>query len=61
MPPAAVLNPQTKRPVGKKRVYDVFRKLCYDEDPVKPWKHQKRLTASEPPAKHKVPPSTGRI
>ena len=35
MPPAAVLNPQTKRPVGKKRVYDVFRKLCYDEDPVK--------------------------
>ena len=35
--------PGTQRPVGKKRVYDVFRNLCYDEDPAKPWKHQKRL------------------
>ena len=31
--PTAVLNPETGRPVGKKRIYDIFREQCYDETP----------------------------
>ena len=42
--PAAVENPDNGRPVGKKRVYDVFRERCYDETPDKPWKHRARLS-----------------
>ena len=34
--PAAALHPETQRPVGKKRVYDVSRDLGYDENPAKP-------------------------
>ena len=40
--PQAAMNPATKRPVGKKRVYDILREECYD-DPNKPedtWSHR---------------------
>ena len=42
--PQAVVNPDTGKPVGKKRIYDVFRALCYDEDPVHPWSHRTRFS-----------------
>lgn len=42
--PQAVLNPATGKPVGAKRVYDVFRELCYDNDPEELWTHQTRLS-----------------
>ena len=52
--PAAVLDPETQRPVGKKWVYDVSRDLCYDEDLAKPWKHQKRFHRKAiPPWRHR--------
>ena len=41
--PEAVKNPETSNPVDKKRVYDVFRKDCYDEGADEPWTHRKRL------------------
>ena len=44
--PAAVKNPKTGEPVDKKRVYDVFREFCYDDDPSDPWVHLSRLTRS---------------
>jgi hypothetical protein len=42
--PMAILNPATKKPVDKKRVYEVFRNECYDTSPDEPWKHQARLS-----------------
>jgi len=42
--PQAVINPATEKPVGKKRVYDVFRELCYDEDTDHPWSHRARFS-----------------
>ena len=42
--PRAVLNPGTKKPVDKKRVYDVFRERCYDDDPNVPWTHRARFS-----------------
>ena len=44
--PKAVVNPATGKPVSKKRVYDVFREHCYDEEPEVPWKHRPRLARS---------------
>ena len=41
--PKAVLNPATGKPVSKKRVYDVFREQCFDEEAELPWKHRPRL------------------
>jgi hypothetical protein len=48
--PRAALNPDTNKPVGKKRIYDVMREDCYDEDPELPWKHRPRLQKSALPA-----------
>ena len=42
--PQAVINPETGKPVAKRRIYDVFRELCYDEDPEHPWSHQARFS-----------------
>ena len=42
--PQAVLNSATNRPVGKKRVYDVFREHCYDEGAEEPWEHKARYS-----------------
>ena len=42
--PNAILNPATGKPVDKKRVYDVFRELCYDEDSDHPWSHRARFS-----------------
>ena len=39
-----IINPVAGKPVDKKRVYDVFRDLCYDEDPEHPWSHRNRFT-----------------
>ena len=41
--PTAIINPATGKPVDKKRVCDVFRELCYDEDSDHPWSHRARL------------------
>ena len=35
--PQAVLNPATGKPVDPKRVYDVFRTECYDNDAEELW------------------------
>ena len=35
--PDAVRNPATGEPVSKKRVYEVYKDLCYDEDPEEQW------------------------
>ena len=42
--PAATLNPSTKKPVGKKRVYDVFTTKCHDGDESRPWALRPRLS-----------------
>ena len=47
----ATLNPNTGKPVTRKRVYDVFRSDCFDENAEHPWQHMPRyskiaLTAS---------------
>ena len=42
--PEAVKNPHTGEAVDKKRVYDVLRESCYDEDPAEPWRHKRRLS-----------------
>ena len=42
--PQASLNPDTQRPVGKKRVYEVLRQDCYDEGAEEPWKHKARYS-----------------
>ena len=44
--PKATLNPQTNRPVAKKRVYDTFREDCYDSDSETPWCHKARNSKS---------------
>ena len=41
--PEAVKNPDTNKPVDKKRVYDVFRKDCFDDGADEPWTHRRRL------------------
>ena len=38
--PAAALNPTTGNPFGIKAILQVFRTLCYDNDPSKPWGHR---------------------
>ena len=47
--PEAVKNPDTGKPVSKKRVYDVFEKHCHDDGQEKPWKNRSRLTKSALP------------
>ena len=42
--PAAIINHATGKPVDKKRVYDVFRELCYDEESEHPWSHRARFS-----------------
>jgi hypothetical protein len=42
--PDATLNPKTGKPVSKKRVYDVFRADCFDEDAEFPWQHMPRYS-----------------
>ena len=42
--PTATLNPTTGKVVEKKRIYDVMRERCYDEDPGEPWTHRARLS-----------------
>ena len=43
--PAALMNPDTGEPVGKKRVYSIMRERCYDDedDPEDTWDHSTRL------------------
>ena len=48
--PDAVRNPETGEPVDKKRVYTVMKEACYDDDPERPWKHQRRLSRTTYPA-----------
>ena len=40
----AAINPQTGKPVDKKVIYDIFRRLCHDGDPSKPWVHAARFS-----------------
>ena len=42
--PTALLNPETDKPVGKKRVFAILRRRCYDdpEDPEDTWEHRAR-------------------
>ena len=42
--PKATINPETNRPVDKKRIYDILRSECYDVDPDDPWSHDARLS-----------------
>ena len=42
--PNAVLNSETSHAVGKKRVYDVFREKCADEDAEANWEHKARYS-----------------
>ena len=37
--PRAMRNPETGEPFTQKYVMDVFRTLCYDDNPVDPWGH----------------------
>ena len=41
--PKAAMNPATQKPFSKKRIYDVLRAQCYDEDPSAPWQHKARF------------------
>ena len=45
----AVINPNTGNPVDKKIIYEIFRTMCYDEDPKKPWKHKARYSKAALP------------
>ena len=45
----AILNPNTGKPVDKKVIYDIFRTMCYDEDPDKPWQHKARYSKAALP------------
>ena len=47
--PEAVKNPDTSQPVGKKRVYDVFRKHCKDDGSDMPWENKSKLQMSALP------------
>jgi hypothetical protein len=53
--PAATLNPNTGKPVTKKRIYDVFREDCFDDGAEHPWTHTARYskTALTKPAMEK--------
>ena len=42
--PNAAVNPDTGAPVTKKRIYDIMRSHCYDEDPDLPWTNRPRLS-----------------
>jgi hypothetical protein len=42
--PKATINPDTGRPVDKKRVYDIFREDCRDEGGAACWEHQPRYS-----------------
>ena len=42
--PKATLNAATQKPVGKKRVYDILRADCYDQDPADAWTHGPRTS-----------------
>lgn len=42
--PRAALNPDTNKPVGKKRIYSIMQEFCYDEDPEDTWSHRARLS-----------------
>ena len=44
--PQALLNPQTCKHVGKKRVYAIMESLCFDdpENPDDTWSHLARLS-----------------
>ena len=48
--PKATLNPETGEPFSKKVILQVFRTLCYDNDPDHPWsyEHPKQKTALSP-------------
>ena len=37
--PNASLNPQTGQPFTQKYLMEVFRTMCYDDDPLDPWDH----------------------
>ena len=43
--PKAALNPNTKKPVDKKVIYEIMRTECYDDDenPDDTWSHRPRL------------------
>ena len=45
------MNPETKKPVDKKRVYDIFREECYDDGAEEPWSHRRRLSKTALPDK----------
>eukprot|EP00973_Karenia_brevis_P039294 5426121-Karenia_brevis.AAC.1 len=45
----AALNPDTNKPVGKKRIYSILRESCYDEDPEDRWTHRTRLSRNALP------------
>ena len=47
--PEAVKNPDTGKPVDRKRVFDVFDTMCYDDGADKPWKNRRRLTKTALP------------
>ena len=47
--PQASLNPDTQRPVSRKRVYSVLRQDCYDEAAEEPWKHKARYSKAALP------------
>ena len=47
--PEAVKNPDTNKPVDKKRVYDVFRTKCYDDGAELPWGNRNKLQKSALP------------
>lgn len=55
--PKAALNPNTKKPVDKKVIYEIMRTECYDDDenPDDTWSHRPRLqkTALTEEAKEK--------
>jgi hypothetical protein len=42
--PLAIVNPDTGKPVDKKRVYSVLRERCFDKDPEEPWACRPRLS-----------------
>lgn len=42
--PNASLNPKTGAPFDKKLILEVFRTMCYDEDPEDPWCHEVPLS-----------------
>ena len=42
--PKATLNAATQKPVGKRRVYDILRADCYDQDPADAWTHGPRMS-----------------